>query len=86
VEIACEEGLLFYEMACGIGETRHYILFYSVIFFLRMKYGFQRRTLKVKMQKCMVVRNGGTMYNVLQNYVMSLNFGSPGIVFLASRA
>ena len=59
--IACEEELLFYEMACGIEKTSHHILFYSVIFFLRMKYAFQRRTLKVKKQKCMVVRNGGTM-------------------------
>ena len=59
--IVFEEDLLFYEMAFGIGKTSHHILFNSVIFFLRMKYAFQRRTLKVKMQKCMVVRNGGTM-------------------------
>ena len=58
--IEFEEDLLFYEMAYRIGKTSHHNLFYSVILFLRVKYAFRRRTLKVKKQNCMVVRNAGT--------------------------
>jgi hypothetical protein len=52
---------LYFVMVSDPNKNYYYFFFILLLFLCRMKSVFQRRTLKVRAQKCMVVRSGGTM-------------------------